>query len=107
MRNWLLCQFEREQGKPIPCRLRPLFEWYADLTFFRATSKAVHSSSKLATMNPSSDDESAPFGTGTDSGGSNMTENEIDEENWYNEEVMGLRLGPHEIAHKLLVETQL
>ena len=35
-----------------------------------------------------------------------MTENEIDEENWYNEEVMGLRLGPHEIAHKLLVETQ-
>ena len=35
-----------------------------------------------------------------------MTESAIDEEKWYNDEVMGLRLGPHEIAHKLLVETQ-
>ena len=49
-------------------------------------SKAVHSSSKLATMNPSSDDESVPPGTGTDSGGSNMTENAIDEGKWYNDE---------------------
>ena len=38
MRDWLLFQFEREQGKPIPCRLRPLFEWYADLTFLELPS---------------------------------------------------------------------
>ena len=35
-----------------------------------------------------------------------MTENAIDEEKWYNDEVMGLRLGSHEVAHKLLVEMQ-
>jgi hypothetical protein len=35
-----------------------------------------------------------------------MTENAIDEEKWYKDEVMGLCLGPHEIGHKLLVETQ-
>ena len=38
MSDWLLFQFEREQGKPIPCRLRPLFEWYADLTFLELPS---------------------------------------------------------------------
>ena len=64
--------------------LRPTLKWYADL-IVRARSKAVHSSSKLATMNPSSDDESVPPGTETDSGASNMTENAIDKEKWYSE----------------------
>ena len=57
-------------------------------------------------MNPNQDEEDVPSVVGTDTGGSDMTENAIDEEKWYNDKVMGLRLGPHEVAHKLLVETQ-
>jgi hypothetical protein len=57
-------------------------------------------------MDPYEDEENAPSVAGTESGGSDMTEGAIDEEKWYNDEVMGLRLGPHEVAHKLLLETQ-
>ena len=60
-------------------------------------------------MNPDSDqDSNVPPGiVGTDGEESEGTRDRmVDEERWYHGEVMGLQLGPHEVADKLRVDTQ-
>ena len=60
-------------------------------------------------MNPDSDqDSNVPPGiVGTDGEESEgKRDRMVDEERWYHGEVMGLHLGPHEVANKLRVDTQ-